>query len=126
MITPEKLAELEKLHSAATPGDWSEQRYINYQGWSIYSDTEGCIAERWYSSKLDSEVPRNGLYIASLHNAFPELLATIREQEDRSTRIYNALRQVIIAAGGIADPGVSDDFLIEYAPKEMAAIKAKL
>ena len=78
------------------------------------------LEQRYYAT----ESPNLG-WIADARNAFPEILATIREQEDRSTRLYNALRQVIIAAGGIADPGVSDEFLIEYAPKEMAAIKAK-
>ena len=122
MISQEKLAELERLYAAATGGTWKYT--IAKSGRHQISNGMVQVGQVWHTTANPASATATA--IAAIHNAFPELLATIQEHEDRSTRLYNALRQVIIAAGGIADPGVSDDFLIEYAPKEMAAIKAKL
>lgn len=74
--------ELKRLHAAATPGEWEATRYSNYAGWSIYAPNgAGCIAERWYSTGQQDEIPRNDLWIVAAHNAFPALIARLEAAE---------------------------------------------
>lgn len=76
------IAELKRLHAAATPGEWEAARYSNYAGWSIYAPSgAGCIAERWYATGQQDEIPRNDLWIAAAHNAFPALIARLEAMQ---------------------------------------------
>ncbi len=73
------LDALEKLWAATTPGEWWTQKYSNYTGWSIFAPNAGCIAERWYSTGQQDEIPRNDLFIAAAHNTLPALIDELRE-----------------------------------------------
>lgn len=75
---PADLDALEALLAKTTPGEWEATTYSNYAGWSIYAHGAGCIAERWYATGQQDEIPRNDLLIAALHNAAPALIAELR------------------------------------------------
>lgn len=97
------LDELKKLHAAATQGDWESTTYSNYAGWSVWAPNgSGCIAERWYPVGTEDEIPRNDLWIAASHNAFPALIKRLEaaeaERDERVTmaaRAQEALRYVL-------------------------------
>lgn len=61
-----------------TPGPWTIQRYTNYYGFSIYAESRGCIAERWYSKEqvrpYRDEMEANARLIA----AAPALLQSLK------------------------------------------------
>ena len=73
------LDALEAAHKKATPGEWEAHRYSNYSGWSVYAPEVGCIAERWYSTGQQDEIPRNDQFIVMVHNALPALIAELRQ-----------------------------------------------
>ena len=78
-LTDNELDALEAALAKATPGEWKATTYSNYAGWAVYAPGAGCIAERWYSTGQQDEIPRNDLFIAIAHNALPALLAEVRE-----------------------------------------------
>ena len=78
-LTNNELDALEAALAKATPGEWEATTYSNYAGWAVYAPGAGCIAERWYSTGQQDEIPRNDLFIAIAHNALPALLAEVRE-----------------------------------------------
>jgi hypothetical protein len=78
-LTDNELDALEAAHKAATPGEWEATTYSNYAGWCVYAPGAGCIAERWYATGTQDEIPRNDLFIALAHNALPALLAEVRD-----------------------------------------------
>jgi hypothetical protein len=78
-LTDNDLDALEAALAKATPGEWEATTYSNYAGWAVYAPGAGCIAERWYSTGQQDEIPRNDLFIAIAHNALPALLAEVRE-----------------------------------------------
>lgn len=60
--------------SEHTRGPWSIQRYTNYEGFSIWAEGAGCIAERWWASPVE-DIPI--LANAQLIAAAPEMLAAL-------------------------------------------------
>jgi len=78
-LTDNELDALEAALAKATPGEWEATTYSNYAGWAVYAPGAGCIAERWYSTGQQDEIPRNDLFIAIAHNALPALLAEVRD-----------------------------------------------
>jgi hypothetical protein len=78
-LTDNDLDALEAALAKATPGEWEATTYSNYAGWAVYAPGAGCIAERWYSTGQQDEIPRNDLFIAIAHNALPALLAEVRD-----------------------------------------------
>ena len=79
------LDALEAALAKSTPGEWEACRYSNYSGWAVYAPEAGCIAERWYSTGQQDEIPRNDQFIALAHNALPALIAELRELRARVT-----------------------------------------
>ena len=79
------LDALEAALGKATPGEWEACKYSNYSGWAVYAPEAGCIAERWYSTGQQDEIPRNDQFIALAHNALPALIAELRELRARTT-----------------------------------------
>lgn len=79
------LDALEAALTKATPGEWEAYRYSNYSGWSVYAPEVGCIAERWYSTGQQDEIPRNDQFIALAHNTLPALIAELRQLRARIT-----------------------------------------
>lgn len=68
-----------------TPGPWQLSRYTNYEGWSVWAEGHGCIAERWYPEASVSELQNeqmkaNALLIATA----PELLDFARSLSKRT------------------------------------------
>ena len=84
-LTDNELDALEAALAKATPGEWKATTYSNYAGWAVYAPGAGCIAERWYSTGQQDEIPRNDLFIALAHNALPALLAEVRDLRRRTT-----------------------------------------
>ena len=84
-LTDNELDALEAALAKATPGEWKATTYSNYAGWAVYAPGAGCIAERWYSTGQQDEIPRNDLFIAIAHNALPALLAEVRDLRRRTT-----------------------------------------
>lgn len=61
-----------------TPGPWEIARYTNYNGWSIWAEGRGCIAERWYPSACSEAENDEMKKTARLIAAAPELLAALK------------------------------------------------
>lgn len=74
-------------------------------------DTDG----KWLTANLDKSLE----FAVAAHGAMPKLL-------DKLESYRAAMRQAVINAGGIAEPEVSDSFLLENVPAEMAALRAQL
>lgn len=79
------LDALEAALAKSTPGEWEACTYSNYSGWAVYAPEAGCIAERWYSTGQQDEIPRNDQFIALAHNALPALIAELRQLRARTT-----------------------------------------
>lgn len=94
-ITDAELAEVKRLHAAATPGEWQAQTYSNYAGWSVWApDGAGCIAERWYPTGTQDEIPRNDLWIVASHNAFGPLIARLEAAERERDELREELAYI--------------------------------
>ena len=61
-----------------TPGPWTINRYTNYCGWSVYSEPDGCLAERWYTVERTEEQLARMYANAALIAAAPELAEAAR------------------------------------------------
>jgi hypothetical protein len=97
-----------------TPGPWEINKYLNYEGFSIYGpDGTGCIAERWWPSKTDIPIEANARLIAAapemlleLEHELEELEGWLRDEEtpewtDNSMRIREEkIKQVVAKAKG--------------------------
>ncbi len=95
----EQLAELERLHAAATPGPWrrSKQPYksgtckqfeIEAQGRAFWVAKVLCF-DRSEIDGVDPQYEANADLIPALHNAFPDLLAYVRELEGELDCVRN-------------------------------------
>lgn len=78
------LDELERLHEAATPGDWqgNEVTAGKHKGSFVEADSEGVI--------LDCYGPRGGAnadLIAAMRNALPQLIALARSASEAKARL---------------------------------------
>ena len=79
-ITPDTLAELERLHAEATTGPWkfhTPLRYGEVTAPAHTNPTEG------YDGKLVAEScdAADAIFIAAAHDALPALIARLRELE---------------------------------------------
>lgn len=114
-ITDATLAELDRLHAAATPGEWQ----IN--GSHIYGPDpkRSLIAQTldWPTNSRDA--------IAALHNAYPALRQRLTNAESRLAEAENALaRAHSIAARQLAEPAdISDSIALVRICTEIEAAK---
>ncbi len=76
-MTPSELAALREAVKGHTPGPWEIARYTNYEGYSIWGAEIGCLAERWYATRLSAEQNMEMGANAALIAAAPALLAHI-------------------------------------------------
>ena len=74
----ERILELDK---EATPGPWEIANYTNYSGYSIWSNKEGCIAERWEPSTEFNREHHKGIadFIAQSRTLAPFIAAKYLE-----------------------------------------------
>lgn len=94
------LDALEKVYAASTPGEWWAHKYSNYTGWSIFAPDAGCIAERWYSTGRQDEIPRNDLFIVAAHNQLPALIAELRELRVENQDLVGRAMQFVFSRKG--------------------------
>lgn len=97
------LDALEALYGKATPGEWENSRGFVRARTAVDGKMDGSIKVTlsctWVAETLHGEgyVPGNGNadYIATLHNAFPELLALARkgQQSEKDAARYRWLRE---------------------------------
>lgn len=93
-MTPEQLEEIEKLHAAATPGEWTGDRHDGTVKYRVHSESCDCDREEsWNCPHLVLEVDHkngtsgfHGKYseeneklVLALHNAFPAMAKALRE-----------------------------------------------
>ena len=104
-----------------TPGPWQIQKYVNYEGWSIWGSEDGCIAERWYASPRDNSENARMQANAALIAAAPDLLAAAEEVMGRSYLISPVTgRQLCVECSVYVGEEHSADC---YIPALTAAIK---
>lgn len=80
-----------------TPGPWGIQRYLNYEGFSIWSESsslnpphKGCIVERWEDG-MSEERAAVMLANARLIAAAPELVEALKAVMERAENEYHTL-----------------------------------
>lgn len=99
-LTPEALDELERLHAAATPGEWRVELARSVM-WirSALRDIVGLsvspprVPEREIRDEHVRRAKADAASIAALHNAAPALIATAREAAEIRTRLEVAERE---------------------------------
>lgn len=66
-----------------TPGPWIINEYSSYTGWSVWSEIDSCIAERWYSINRSFEenerMHANARLIAAAPGMYEALNASLIE-----------------------------------------------
>jgi hypothetical protein len=80
-MTPEKLAELEALEAAATPGEWAnEAQGVEWRGLTVAYCPASCIADSDGFRDIErNHATRNATFIAALRNNACDLFAALRE-----------------------------------------------
>lgn len=73
------LAELDRLHAAATPGEW---KFGSSKGgrWQVHANGQQ-VAMVWHTTAHPAS--STGAYIAALHNAYPALRQRLNDAESR-------------------------------------------
>lgn len=74
-MPPLDLDELDRLYAATTPGSW-----MNGSGIFV-RDIHSRIIMDAYSNMPEDEAAANTTFIAAMHNAYPDLIARLREVE---------------------------------------------
>jgi hypothetical protein len=110
------LDALDQLHAAATPGEWRGELHALHNREDI--DNYGAT----YAQLTNGDHEIVGFFpvydleqCAALHNAYPAIAAEIRALRGRAYKLYKGLRDVVCAVGGVAEAGVSDEFLLNAA-----------
>jgi hypothetical protein len=113
-LTPEQLAELERLEAAAMPGEWKYQgRCLNMADqvqhrWRIDSGKREVVSASWHDSSAfyptEEESRNNGQFIAALRNAAKPLIEMVKRLQEENEQLQREAR---------VDATISDDLIAE-------------
>lgn len=65
-----------------TPGPWTVSEYTNYDGWSVFADVIGCVAERWPAYTMSEDQKTEAHANARLIAAAPELYEALKSARE--------------------------------------------
>lgn len=91
-ITDAELADVKRLHAAATPGEWR----MFYGGEPLLIGSSG---ER----VADMEYPRDAEAVTALRNAFGPLIARLEAAEREQQRVHELANRLLDANNGLID-----------------------
>lgn len=103
-MTPEQLDEIEKLHAAATPGEWEPDVGVDFEHGNPNVEWYACgpshktnnLDEAGYplipGDPAHAQASIDAGSIAALHNAFPAMAKALREARADIERLKMALQ----------------------------------